>query len=65
MAAPLLALLTGLLALVPQHLGALHAHEKVLVAVVAFGPFLVLGVVVYLVRKRDLAEEAEEERRGS
>jgi hypothetical protein len=48
--------MTALLALL-WHLGQLHAMEKVLVAVIAFGPFLVLGVVVYVVRRRDLAEE--------
>jgi hypothetical protein len=29
----------------------------VLVAVLAFGPFVVLGIVVHLVRKRDIAAE--------
>ena len=42
------------------HLGQLHAMEKVLVGLIAFGPFVVLGFVVYLVRKRDLAEEEAE-----
>lgn len=36
------------------HLGPLHAHEKLLVAVVALGPFVVLFVVVYVVRRRDV-----------
>jgi hypothetical protein len=35
------------------HLGPLHAHEAALVALVAFGPFLVLFAVVYVVRRRD------------
>jgi hypothetical protein len=39
------------------HLGALHAYEKVLVAVVAVGPFVVLAVVVSVLRRRDLAAE--------
>jgi hypothetical protein len=40
--------------LVPAlHLGSLHAHEKAVVALVAFGPFLVLFAVVHLVRRRD------------
>jgi hypothetical protein len=38
------------------HLGPLHTYEKVLVALVAFGPFVVLFVVVALVRRRDLRE---------
>lgn len=41
----------------PEHLGNLHGYERFLVWLIAFGPFLVLGVVVYLVRRRDLAEE--------
>jgi hypothetical protein len=45
---------------VPLHLGALHAYETVLLGVVAFGPFVVLAIVVHVLRKRDLAaEEAE------
>ena len=48
------------LLLVLRHLGQLHAVEKVLVGVIAFGPFVVLAFVVYLVRKRDLAEEEAE-----
>jgi hypothetical protein len=44
-----------------QHLGDLHAYEQALVALIAFGPFVVLGVVVHLVRKRDLAAEAAQQ----
>lgn len=39
----------------PLHLGDLHAYEQLLVLVLAFGPFVVLGVVVAVVRRRDLA----------
>lgn len=35
------------------HLGSLHAYEKAVVALVAFGPFLALFAVVHLVRRRD------------
>lgn len=42
---------------VPWHLGSLHPVEQVLVALIAFGPFVVLGVVVYVVRRRDVAAE--------
>ena len=35
------------------HLGELHAYEQWLVALIAFGPFVVLGIVVYVVRRRD------------
>ena len=44
----------------PLHLGALHPFEQLLVALVAFGPFVVLFVVVYVVRRRDVAEEQEQ-----
>lgn len=48
------------LLLTAWHLGALHAYEKLLVALIAFGPFVVLAVVVHVVRKRDIdAEESE------
>ena len=33
--------------LLPLHLGALHAHEKVLMLALAFGPFVLLGVVIW------------------
>jgi hypothetical protein len=43
--------------LVPDHLGGLHPIESVLVALLAFGPFVALGVVVYLQRRRDDRED--------
>ena len=46
--------------LVLLHMGNLHPIEKLLVGVIAFGPFVVLAIVVYVVRKRDLAEEEAE-----
>lgn len=48
------------LALTPLHMGALHPVEKALVLLVAFGPFVVLFAVVYVVRRRDIAEEVAE-----
>jgi hypothetical protein len=45
---------------VPLHLGSLHAYEQALVALLAFGPFVVLAFVVRHVRRRDLAEEARD-----
>ena len=42
------------------HLGGLHPLEQLLVYGLAFGPFIVLGIVVYVVRKRDLADEDDE-----
>jgi hypothetical protein len=47
----------------PLHLGELHAYEHLLVWLIAFGPFLVLGAVVVYIRRRDMA--AEDERVGS
>jgi len=44
----------------PLHLGGLHPVEQALVLLVAFGPFVVLAVVVYVVRRRDVAEEERE-----
>jgi len=41
----------------PLHLGQLHAWEQVLVLLLAFGPFILLGIVVVVVRRRDIAEE--------
>ena len=36
-----------------EHLGALHPYEHVLVLLLAFGPFVLLAVVVAVVRRRD------------
>jgi hypothetical protein len=52
-------------AAVPLHLGDLHGYEQVLVWAVAFGPFVVLAVVVHLVRRRDVAAEEQEAASGS
>jgi hypothetical protein len=50
-----------LLLLLPAlHMGALHPYEQALVLLIAFGPFVVLGVVVYVVRRRDIADEERE-----
>ncbi len=46
-------------ALVPLHYGALHTYEKWLVPIVGIGPFVVMFVVVYFVRKRDNDERHE------
>ena len=39
-----------------QHMGSLHAYEQLLVVLLAFGPFVALGVVVWLRRREDDAE---------
>ena len=38
---------------VPLHMGGLHPLETLLVALLAFGPFVALAVVVYLQRRKD------------
>jgi hypothetical protein len=42
--------------LLPSHMGQLHAYEQALFLVLAFGPFVVLAVVVWIVRRRDIDE---------
>lgn len=42
--------------MIPFHLGALHAYEQGLTLLLAFGPFVVLGVLVWLRRREDAAE---------
>ena len=39
------------------HIGGLHPVETALVALLAFGPFVALGVVVFLQRRRDDRED--------
>jgi hypothetical protein len=48
--------------IVALHLGALHPYEAVLTLLLAFGPFVVLGVVVVVRRRQDLADEQREQR---
>lgn len=50
--------------LVLLHLGSLHTYETVLLGVLAFGPFVVLAVVVYVIRRRDIAAEELEAAEG-
>lgn len=49
---------TSALLLLGWHMGALHPMEKVLTLVLAFGPFLVLAVVIWLRRRADEREDA-------
>ena len=44
---------------VALHMGGLHPYEKVLTLVLAFGPFVVLGVVIALRRREEPPEPAE------
>lgn len=44
------------------HLGGLHPYEQALVLLLAFGPFLLLGAVILVQRRRDLDEPPTEDR---
>lgn len=44
----------------PWHLGTLHPVEQALTIVLAFGPFVLLGGVIVVQRRKDAREEAEE-----
>ncbi len=46
----------------PQHLGALHPVEATLTLALAFGPFLLLGVVVWVRRRQDARAEDQRDR---
>ncbi|WP_182524090.1 hypothetical protein [Nocardioides dongkuii] len=43
--------------LLPWHMGALHPVEQALTALLAFGPFVVLAIVVLVRRRHEDAEE--------
>lgn len=43
------------------HMGALHPFEQALTLLLAFGPFVVLGVVVWLRRRADDRAVAQED----
>jgi hypothetical protein len=45
----------------PWHLGAAHPFEQALTLILAFGPFLVLGVVIVVRRRMDRVEEERDE----
>ena len=44
----------------PLHLGSLHPIEQALTFVLAFGPFVVLGIVILVRRRHDETEEQSE-----
>jgi hypothetical protein len=47
----------------PLHMGALHPAEQALTLLLAFGPFVVLGLVIVFRRRADRREaEAQRER---
>ncbi len=45
----------------PLHLGAVHPVEQALALLLAFGPLLVLGIVIAARRRQDAPEVAREE----
>jgi hypothetical protein len=45
---------------VALHLGALHPVEQAITLLLAFGPFVVLGVVIVLRRRADEREDADQ-----
>jgi hypothetical protein len=47
-------------AIVALHMGALHPYEKAVTLLLAFGPFVLLGIVIAVRRRHDLAEERAE-----
>ena len=55
--------------MIALHLGALHPYERVLVLILAIGPFVILGIAIWVRARQDraaaLAEEAGEQRRES
>ena len=47
--------------MLPLHLGALHPIEQALTFVLAFGPFVVLGIVVVVMRRRQAHHDHEQD----
>jgi hypothetical protein len=45
----------------PLHMGSLHPYEQALTLLLAFGPFAVLGVVVWRRARHDAGQEATED----
>lgn len=47
-----------------MHLGSMHPYEQALTLVLAFGPFLVLGLVIVVRRRAEDREAAQTEHAG-
>jgi hypothetical protein len=45
---------------VPLHLGPLHPVEQVLTLVLAFGPFVLLALTIWIVRRRDSDDTSQD-----
>ena len=50
--------------MVPWHLGAMHPFEQALTLILAFGPFLVLGIVIVVRRRMDRLDDEREKQNG-
>ena len=48
--------------LVALHMGALHPYEKALTLLLAFGPFVVLAVLIVVRRRQDAGEDEDGQR---
>lgn len=46
--------------MIVEHLGALHPAEQVATIVLAFGPFVVLGIVIAVRRRAEALEETDD-----
>lgn len=46
--------------MIPLHLGALHPYERVLVLVFAIGPFVILGIAIWIRARQDRAADRAE-----
>ncbi|WP_432477246.1 hypothetical protein [Nocardioides sp. GXQ0305] len=46
--------------MIPLHLGPLHPVEQWLTLLLAFGPFVLLGIVIWVRRRQDRAGAGEE-----
>lgn len=47
----------------PLHLGSLHPYEQALTLLLAFGPFVLLAVVVVLRRRQDARRDSQPDSR--
>ena len=45
------------------HMGALHPVEQALTLLLAFGPFVLLGIVIWVRRRQDAAAAAADQER--
>ncbi|MBM0126098.1 hypothetical protein [Pimelobacter simplex] len=46
--------------MIPLHLGALHPVEQIATIVLAFGPFVVLGIVIAVRRRAEAGDEHDD-----